>query len=114
MKPVVLITGASSGIGAALAKVFAAHGHEIFFLTGGKIIKDGHSVAAANEFVHDVRADEARAASYKIVHKTISPECTRAQKLCTVARRIAKFNACEVRETDTCVANECPQSGMWN
>src|SRR6201987_187267 len=29
MKPVVLITGASSGIRAALAKVFAAHGHEI-------------------------------------------------------------------------------------
>jgi short-subunit dehydrogenase len=29
MKPVVLITGASSGIGVALAKVFAAHGHEI-------------------------------------------------------------------------------------
>jgi uncharacterized protein len=29
MKPVVLITGASSGIGAALAKVFASHGHEI-------------------------------------------------------------------------------------
>jgi uncharacterized protein len=28
MKPVVLITGASSGIGAALAKVFAAHQHE--------------------------------------------------------------------------------------
>jgi short-subunit dehydrogenase len=29
MKPVVLITGASSGIGVALAKVFAARGHEI-------------------------------------------------------------------------------------
>ena len=28
MKPVVLITGASSGIGSALAKVFAAHQHE--------------------------------------------------------------------------------------
>jgi len=29
MKPIVLITGASSGIGVALAKVFAAHGHEL-------------------------------------------------------------------------------------
>jgi hypothetical protein len=29
MKPVVLITGASSGIGTALAKVFAEHGHEL-------------------------------------------------------------------------------------
>jgi uncharacterized protein len=29
MKPITLITGASSGIGAELARVFAAHGHEL-------------------------------------------------------------------------------------
>ncbi len=29
MKPVTLITGASSGIGAELARVFAGHGHEL-------------------------------------------------------------------------------------
>ena len=29
MKPVTLITGASAGIGTELARVFAAHGHEL-------------------------------------------------------------------------------------
>ena len=29
MKPVTLLTGASSGIGTELARVFAAHGHEL-------------------------------------------------------------------------------------
>jgi uncharacterized protein len=32
MKPVTLITGASSGIGADLARVFAAHGHELILV----------------------------------------------------------------------------------
>ena len=32
MRPVTLITGASSGIGADLARVFAAHGHELVFV----------------------------------------------------------------------------------
>jgi short-subunit dehydrogenase len=29
MRPITLITGASAGIGAELARVFAAHGHEL-------------------------------------------------------------------------------------
>jgi short-subunit dehydrogenase len=32
MKPVTLITGASAGVGADLARVFAAHGHELVLI----------------------------------------------------------------------------------
>ena len=32
LKPVVLITGASSGIGAGFAEMFAAKGHEVFLV----------------------------------------------------------------------------------
>jgi NADP-dependent 3-hydroxy acid dehydrogenase YdfG len=35
VKPVTLITGASAGIGAELARVFAKHGHELVALAVG-------------------------------------------------------------------------------
>lgn len=36
MKPVRLITGASAGIRADLARVFAAHGHELVLIAGAR------------------------------------------------------------------------------
>ena len=49
MKPVVLITGASSGIGTALAKVFAAHGHELALVArrGDRLEALADQIAAA-------------------------------------------------------------------
>ena len=45
LKPVTVITGASAGIGAALARVFAAHGREIAMVAR----REGHLMSIADE-----------------------------------------------------------------
>jgi len=49
MKPVTLITGASAGIGAELARVFARHGHELFLVARreDRLIALADEIAAA-------------------------------------------------------------------
>jgi len=47
MKPIALITGASSGIGMELARVFAAHGHELVLVARRRDPLDGLAVEIA-------------------------------------------------------------------
>ena len=49
MKPVTLITGASAGIGAELARVFAKHGHELVLVARreDRLIALADEIAAA-------------------------------------------------------------------
>ncbi len=63
MKPVTLITGASAGIGTELARVFAAHGHELVLVAR----RDDRLNALADEIAAGQRgpaaADRARVRS---------------------------------------------------
>src|SRR5580658_10007932 len=56
------------GDGAAAEFDFAGGAAEIFFFARGKIVEDYHAVAAAHEFVHDVRADKSGAARHQVAH----------------------------------------------
>jgi hypothetical protein len=46
---------------------------EIFFFAGRKVVKYGDTLAAANELVHQVRADKSGAAGHKVTHESTFP-----------------------------------------
>jgi short-subunit dehydrogenase len=75
MRPVALITGASSGIGAALAHVFARNGHEVV-------------LAARRAPQLGETADRIRAAGHRAPH-VIAVDLTRADGAERIARELA-------------------------
>ena len=48
----------------------AAHSGEIGFATRGKVVEHGHGVAAADQFVHRIRADESGAARDQVANES--------------------------------------------
>ena len=81
MKPIVLITGASSGIGATLAKVFAAHGHELALVArrGDRLEALADEIAATGQprpivFTADLeRRDGASAIAAELSSRGLEP-----------------------------------------
>ena len=73
-RPVTVVTGASAGIGRALAKVFAANGHEIALVArrDRELDTRKHEIAAAGGRAHVVPVDLSRAdAPARISHELL-------------------------------------------
>ena len=84
MRPVALITGASSGIGAALAHVFARNGHEVVL---GQHIAVRREVRAVERMVDDEDVDAARSVAGKLGEAVVAVAAVGAAR--TLHRRAA-------------------------